>query len=57
MEKSDFFFYIYFSIKYFNEKLMSSFSRDAKRSAKVKEIMGSLSMQEGEYQKIKRMKN
>jgi hypothetical protein len=36
---------------------MSSFSRDAKRSAKVKEIMGSLSMQEGEYQKIKRMKN
>ena len=32
-------------------------NRDSKRKQKVKEIMGSLASQEGEYQKAKRQKS
>jgi nucleolar protein 14 len=38
-------------------QLQEQLEKDKKRSAKVKEIMGSLASQEGEYQKAKRMKS
>lgn len=38
-------------------RLNEQLENDAKRARKVKEIMGSLATQEGEYQKIKRMKS
>jgi len=38
-------------------QLKDQLEKDAKRAQKVKEIMGSLATQEGEYQKIKRMKS
>lgn len=38
-------------------RLTEQLEKDAKRAQKVKEIMGSLATQEGEYQKLKRMKS